>query len=182
MMHIGESHFDPPTISILIVSYNTKDLTSACLSSIHRYPPIGDYETIVVDNGSKDGSAAMIARRFPGVKLMVSNKNLGFAAGNNLALRAAKYDVLLLLNSDTEVHPGALEHLQTILSENPSLAGAGGRLLNTDGSTQHNIRYFPRLSNLFSESFFFINSSPVPSGVKLKDEPSAMKSPKPLNG
>ncbi len=143
-----------PKLSILIVSYNTKELTLACLDSIERYPPEGPYEVIVIDNDSKDGSCEAIQEHHPNVRLIQSGGNLGFARANNIGMRKATREILVLLNSDTEVHAEALSNLQRAFHANPDMAAGGGRLLNTDGTQQFGVRYFPRLSNALSEALF----------------------------
>jgi GT2 family glycosyltransferase len=143
-----------PSLSIVIVNYNTRELTLACLRSIYRFPPEGDFEVIVVDNASRDGSVEAIAEQFSQVDLIASEENLGFARGNNVAMARSKGDILFLLNSDTEVHEGALTNLQRFLEEQPSAAVVGGMHHKTDGSLQTSIKYFPRLRNMFSEAFF----------------------------
>jgi hypothetical protein len=121
-------------LSILIVSYNTRDLLRRCLSSIFEAAPAVRYEVIAVDNASADGSADMIEREFPAVRLVRSRTNLGFAAGNNLARRDARGERLLLLNPDTRVHPGAIDRLFEFSVARPEAGITGGRTLNDDGS------------------------------------------------
>lgn len=144
----------PPKLSILVVSFNTRALTLACLQSIKRFPPSGPYEVIVIDNASQDGTAGAITEGVPWAHLIASTENLGFAKANNLGMREACGDILVLLNSDTEVHPEALSILQSAFRDDPGLAAAGGKLLNSDGSLQHGLRYFPSLSNALSEALF----------------------------
>jgi len=143
-----------PSISILIVNYKTPDLTIACIDSIYKYPPHGLYEVIVVDNDSRDDSVERIVAKFPKVILVPSDRNLGFSGGNNLAMEHAKYEILLLLNSDTEVHENALVNLQQFFLRQKNAAAVGGKNYSSDGSVQYSIRYFPRLLNALSESFF----------------------------
>lgn len=121
-------------LSIFIVSYNTCELTRACLRSLFASPPSVDFEVIALDNASADGSADMIAREFPGVRLIRSAENLGFAAGNNRARREARGERFLLLNPDTRVHPGAIDRLLAFARAHPEAGITGGRTLNDDGS------------------------------------------------
>ncbi|MCA9414366.1 MAG: glycosyltransferase family 2 protein, partial [Candidatus Omnitrophica bacterium] len=143
-----------PSISILIVNYNTRDLTLACLESIFEHPPSGEYEVIVVDNASTDGSWERIADRLPQVDLVRSEENLGFARGNNLAMERSTGDILFLLNSDTLIHQNTFPELERFLREHSDAAVVGGKHYLTDGSIQPTIKYFPRVSNMISESFF----------------------------
>lgn len=145
-------------LSIIIVNWNTRDLLAACLESVigdrlsvnGHQSSAGDNrslftETIVVDNASSDGSAAMVRERFPWVRLIESRENLGFAAGNNLALREARGDTILLLNPDTVVTEGAILRLWQVLTAQPDIGIAGAQLLNADGSLQMSTGVFPSL-------------------------------------
>ena len=130
-------------LSIIILSWNTRDLLARCLASIDAYPPAGDFEVIVIDNASADGSAALVRERFPAARLIVNETNVGFARGNNQGLRAAHGALALLLNSDTRVTPGALEEMTTFLENNPRAAVVAPKLLNPDGSFQASYAGFP---------------------------------------
>lgn len=142
-------------LSILIVNWNTCGFLARCLASIAAsrispdcQVPGGDSvsraelsplntEVIVVDNASKDDSTAMVRRCFPWVRLIENTTNAGFAAANNQAIGAASGRHLLLLNSDTEVHAGALGSMVTFLGDHSRAGACGARLLNGDGSLQH---------------------------------------------
>ena len=100
----------PPLVSILIISYNTKAMTLACLASIAAETRVA-HEVIVLDNASPDGSAAAIAAALPGIRLIASEVNHGFAKGNNIAAAEARGRYLLLLNPDTVVLDGAIDRL-----------------------------------------------------------------------
>lgn len=121
-------------LSIFVVSYNTRELTRSCLRSILDSGIYADYEIIVVDNASADGSADMIEREFPSVQLVRSDVNLGFAAGNNLARRHARGTRFLLLNPDTRVQRDAIERLLAFSLAHPEAGITGGRTVNDDGS------------------------------------------------
>lgn len=123
-------------LSILIVSWNTADLLRACLRSVYEYSPAATFEVWVVDNASHDGSAEMVRREFPQVKLVAKDVNGGFAAGNNEALPLCAGEYVLLLNPDTVVKPNALQALVDFLDETPDAGAAGSMLLNPDGSLQ----------------------------------------------
>jgi GT2 family glycosyltransferase len=100
---------------------------------------------IVVDNGSADGSAAMVRDRFPHVLLIAGNLNRGFAAANNRGIAVGRGRYLLLLNPDTTVHPCALDGLVAALDARPTAAAVGPLVLNGDGSVQYSARTFPTL-------------------------------------
>jgi N-acetylglucosaminyl-diphospho-decaprenol L-rhamnosyltransferase len=143
-------------IAVVIVSFNTLDLLRNCLASLRNCTlPL---QIVVVDNASRDGSAAMVRAEFPEVELHALEQNLGFAAGNNLALQKlglvvgrAKQEagapaLCLLLNPDTVVHQGAIEALADFLMAHPRVGMVGPRLLNPDGSLQTAAFRFPTLS------------------------------------
>ena len=122
-----------PAVSILVISYNTRDMTLACLRTViaeTRSP----YELIVLDNASSDGSAEAIAAEFPDIRLIRSPENLGFAEGNNVAAREARGEYLLLLNPDTLVLRGALDKLLDFARAEPEAGVWGGRTLLGDGT------------------------------------------------
>jgi GT2 family glycosyltransferase len=122
-----------PAFSILVISYNTRDMTLACLRSViaQTYTP---HEIIVLDNASTDGSAAAIAAEFPGITLLADTQNHGFARANNIAARHAKGEFLLLLNPDTVVLDGALDRLLAFAQHAPEAKIWGGRTVFADGS------------------------------------------------
>ena len=123
----------PPTLSVIVVSYNTRGMTLACLASL-RDQTEADFETIVVDNASTDGSAEMIAAGFPEMILLAETANHGFAGANNLAARRARGEYLLLLNPDTLVLDGAVDRLLAFARANPRAGIWGGRTLYGDRS------------------------------------------------
>lgn len=124
-----------PVVSILIVSYNTREMTLTCLHSVFEKTATPGFEVIVLDNASADGSAAAIASEFGSrVCLIASERNLGFAAGNNLAAEHASGQFLLLLNPDTVVLDGAIDRLLEFAKANPDGGIWGGRTIFADGS------------------------------------------------
>lgn len=123
-------------LRISIVNYNTRDLLDACLASIAAYPPDGDWEVAVVDNGSRDGSLEMVRAKHPWVIVMPTGANLGYAGGNNLALRRSRARYDLVLNSDIEVHPGCLQRMVDYLDAQRDVGMCGARLILPDGSIQ----------------------------------------------
>ena len=124
----------PPTVSILIVSYNTRDMTIACLRSIMDQARDETFEVIVVDNTSTDGSADEIERQFSDVTLIRSPHNLGFARANNLAAVHAKGEYILLLNPDTVVLDRAVDRIVEFARSHPDARIWGGRTVFEDGS------------------------------------------------
>jgi GT2 family glycosyltransferase len=132
-----------PEISIVVVSWNTKELLARCLASLEVERPVAALEVIVVDNASADGSREMVAADFPHVKLIANPDNRGFAAANNQGIAAAGGRYLLLLNSDTEVVPGSLRALVDFADAHPRAGIVGPQLLNFDGSLQPSGGHFP---------------------------------------
>ncbi len=134
-------------VSIIIVNYNTRELVLDCIDSIYRAEPRLDFEIIVSDNASVDGSADAIRERFPAdvscVTVLENGENLGFARANNAGIEIAKGRYILLLNSDTLVHDSVISKMAQYLDENHSVGACGCTLLNADGSIQQNISRFP---------------------------------------
>jgi GT2 family glycosyltransferase len=134
-----------PDLSVLIVTYNSAGLIDALLHGLSRQTARMNAEVVLVDNASHDGTADAVAQRHPGVRLLRSSQNLGFAAGNNLAARHARGRVLLLLNPDALPEPGCVARALALMDSHPDVGLAGARLLAEDGSTQPSGRMFPTL-------------------------------------
>jgi GT2 family glycosyltransferase len=122
-------------LSIVIVSFNACADLEACLASLTQSPPPVLHEIVVVDNGSSDGSLEC-ARRFSSVQTIALERNVGFAAANNVGIRASRGELLLLLNSDTVVPAGALDALVSELDTSPDAAIAGPRLVDGAGRAE----------------------------------------------
>lgn len=132
-------------LSIVVLSWNTREILRACLTALEHDVPCQLRETIVVDNASGDGSADMVEQEFPRVRLVRNAENRLYAEGNNQGARMATGRYLCLLNSDTEVRPGALELLTRFLEGHPEYAAAAPRLVNPDGTVQRACRRLPTL-------------------------------------
>lgn len=141
-------------LSIIIVNYNAQDLLRACLISVFEHTKAIDFEVIVVDNASTDGSREMLEQRFLNVKKILNSVNHGFAAANNQAIKQASGDYILLLNSDTVVPDEAINKTLEYMRRNPEAGIVGCKLLNPDGTLQPSCRSFPSIWNLFTESLF----------------------------
>lgn len=141
-----------PELSIVILSWNTCELTQACLRSLRLFPPQLSHEIILVDNGSQDGTVAMVRDEFPHVQAIALTENLLYSEGNNVGARAASGKWLCLLNSDTEVRAGCFDILVQFLESHPGYALASPRLVNPDGTTQRLCRRLPRLSTALADS------------------------------
>lgn len=129
-----ESADNSPVVSIMLVNWNTRELTLECLRSVYAQTLDTPFEVIVVDNGSHDGSAEAIAREFPQVILMAESENHGFAKATNISVERARGRYVLLLNTDTVVLDRAIDRLVAFAQANPSARLWGGRTLFEDGS------------------------------------------------
>ncbi len=131
-------------VAVVIPSWNTRELLAKCLSALERSGV--ELEVVVVDNASSDGSADLVEREFAHVRLIRNARNAGFAAACNQGIVGTRAPFVLLLNSDTEVAPDAIELLLRFLEQNGSYAAAAPRLVNPDGTTQRACMNFPRWS------------------------------------
>ncbi len=141
------------TLSIIIVNYNVKDLLLDCISSIYEHSS-DDFEIIVVDNNSTDGSVELLSPRYPGVKLIRNNENKGFPFANNQAISIAEGKFILLLNPDTVLLNNATGKLVEYMESHPDVMLLAPKLLNTDGSTQFSIQPFITISEIIAEAFY----------------------------
>ena len=134
-------------VSIVIVSWNTRDLLRDCLAStLGACAALGrPAEVIVVDNASTDGTSEMVRREFPGVQLVENRQNAGFAAANNQGIRLRRGGHVLLLNPDTKVTPDFLRVLVGFLEANPDVGAVGPRLIDRDGAHQVSCAPLPTL-------------------------------------
>ena len=127
-------------MAVAVISWNTRTLLRRCLATVVAEGP---REVVVVDNGSSDGSAEMVRAEFPMVRLKLLPGNPGYGAASNTAFTLCRAEYVLLLNSDTELRPGALEALVSHLDRRPGAGIAGPRLLNPDGTLQKSTFPFP---------------------------------------
>lgn len=141
-----------PDASIIIVSWNVRDLLAACLRTIQANAGTLDLEIIVVDSASTDSTPAMIREQFPTVRLLAQTENVGFTRGNNIGLKAATGRTMLLLNPDTEIVADALPVMVAYLDVHPEISVVGPHTLNSDGTTQSSKRRFPTLLTGIFES------------------------------
>ncbi len=143
---------DLPWVSVVIVNWNTRELLAACLESLGA---AGEgIEVIVVDNASSDGSAAMVRERFPAVRLLCNESNLGFGRAVNQGYAAARADYVLLLNSDTRVEANAIRASVGFLEEQRDTAVVGCRLRYADGRVQSSCFRFPSVFGSVLTSFY----------------------------
>ena len=134
------------TLSIVIVNYNARAELENCLRSLAAAPPAIAHDVTVVDNASADGSPAAVRSGWPAVQLIELQNNVGFSAGNNVGIRATRGDLILLLNNDTLVPPGAIDRLVSRLTAHHTAAVAGPRLVDAAGRLE--ISFGPMISPL----------------------------------
>jgi GT2 family glycosyltransferase len=139
-------------LSIVIVSYNTRELLRQCLASLQRHAPAA--QVIVVDNASRDGSAQMVRTDFPHAEVVALPDNRGFAAANNAGLRLAAGDPVVLLNSDTVVEDDSLDRCAAWMRDHPRVGALSPRLIGADGRPQQCLYSFPSLRELLRVAFW----------------------------
>ena len=137
-------------ISLIVVSFNTRDLALDCLASVYETIKGISFEVWLVDNNSTDGTVGAVRKAYPDVAIIENKENLGFAAANNQALRQMNGRYALLLNSDTVLTGGAVRELYKFMESALEAGMACGQLLNQDGSKQNSIASFPSLLTLLA--------------------------------
>ncbi|MFZ5800393.1 MAG: glycosyltransferase family 2 protein [Candidatus Omnitrophota bacterium] len=142
-----------PILSVVIVNWNAKERLRESLSAIFNQEVGFAFEVLVVDNASSDGSDEMARSEFPVVRRLENSRNLGFAAANNLAIKEAKGELILLLNPDAVVKEGCLQKLVAFLKENKKAGAVGPKIINADGSLQLSCHFGP---SLFWAIFFWL--------------------------
>lgn len=155
-------------VSIIIVSYNTKDLLKRCLSSIFNLTKGVSFEVIVVDNASSDDSVEYVKDQRSKIKnlfLIENSKNLGFGRANNQGAKIAKGHYIFIFNSDAYLKGNALPGLVSFMDKNPKIGVLGPLILNPDGSIQQTVGFFPDLPQVFYWMSFLDD---LPTGDILK--------------
>ncbi|MFC0213236.1 glycosyltransferase family 2 protein [Paenibacillus chartarius] len=143
-------------LSILVVNYNTRELTLQALRSVYASKTSYSYEVILIDNASRDDSVEKIAAEFPQVVLIANTENVGFARANNQGMRIAKGRYVLLLNSDTEIQTDTLQIMLDFMENHPKVGASGCKVILPDGSLDKACkRGFPTPSASFYYAFGF---------------------------
>jgi len=137
-----------PQLTVIIVNWNTRELTLHCLESVYATIRDCHFEVFMVDNASTDDSVEAVRTLYPRVNIICNQENLGFAKANNQALRLMQGRYALLLNSDAVLTDGAIKKIMTFMEDNPRVGMACGQLLNRDGSKQNSVANFPSLLGL----------------------------------
>ena len=136
-------------LSIVILCWNDYKVIRDCLDSIYSSIRATDFEVLVSDNGSSDGTPQRIRAEFPGVRVIENGLNLRFSKGNNVGIRNATGDYILILNPDTIIHPGSIDRWIEFADRHPEAGAFGCRVLNSDGSYQGSARPFPTVLREF---------------------------------
>jgi GT2 family glycosyltransferase len=136
-------------MSVVLVCWNNKSYLDACLHSLYKAPLKSTFDVVVVDNGSTDGSQQMLAEKYPKVKLIQNDRNVGLGKASNQGIEATHSRYVLLLNNDTIVNAPGLDMLVELLDTYPEAGAAGGKLLNPDGSFQSGYAPFSTLKEEF---------------------------------
>lgn len=142
-------------LTVVIVSYQVRDLMERCLGSIRRIEDPLKLEIIVVDNASTDRTAEMVREKFPSVQLIANSENRGFSRANNQGLKIARGRYWMLLNPDTEIEPGATPFrlMVDFMDGHPRAGACGASLFYPDGSRQHSAFHFPTLAQIYIDLF-----------------------------
>jgi GT2 family glycosyltransferase len=138
-------NIEQPDLSVIIVNWNTRELLAQCLQSLYATTSDLNFEIIVVDNASVDGSAEMVRHKFPYVRLIQNAQNVGFAQANNQAVAISQGCYILLFNSDAIATSSAIQSLVSLANAEPCTGIVGAQLLNADGSFQASHTPFPTL-------------------------------------
>jgi GT2 family glycosyltransferase len=152
-----------PDLSIVLVGWNNKAYLEPCLQSLYGGAMRSRFDVVVVDNGSTDGSQEMLRDKFPDVRIIQNDRNLGLGKASNQGIEATRGRFVLLLNNDTLVNGPSFDAMVEFLDNTPKAAAVGGKLLNPDGSVQSCYNHFPtlleefliatRLGELFSKGY-----------------------------
>lgn len=141
-------------LSISVVTLDVKEYLRGCLTSIFHHSPSFPFEVIVVDNGSSDGTAEMLEKEFPEIRLIRNNTNVGFAKAHNQALAQSRGRYFMILNPDTELKPDTLRTMLSFMENHPEAGMVGPKMLNPDGSLQPSCHQrFPNLLDLVLDTF-----------------------------
>src|SRR2546425_680568 len=143
--HLPEERIGVMKLSIIILCWNDRQVIANCLQSIYSSTHAMEFEVIVSDNGSSDGSVEFIRRNYLRVRVIENGANLRFAKANNIGIRASKGEYILILNPDTVIHYATLDKLVMFADKHPEAGAFGCRVLNPDGSYQESARPFPSL-------------------------------------
>lgn len=154
-------------LSVIVVNWNTQDILRGCLQSVRDHLREPASETIVIDNGSQDGSAEMVLADFPQVRLIRNAENLGFGPANNQGMAAASGEFFLLLNSDARLVDDTPRRLVELMKGRPQVGVVGPRLIFEGGRLQPSANRFPTLARLAFEELGFYRLLPREQSARL---------------
>ena len=163
------------TLSVVVVSYNRRDLVVRCLDSLFSDPDAPSIEVIVVDNASHDGTVDMLAAQYPNVQLIANDENVGYGRACNQGLAVSKGHYLMVLNQDIVVRPGSLTALVQFATDHPDAGLVGARLEYEDGQFQHSAFQFPDWKQAFFG--FFDGFVPLDSELNGRYPPTHYERP-----
>jgi len=136
-------------LSIVIPTFDAREVVLNCLSSVYENPPRDEFEVIVIDDASRDGTYEALRERFPQATVLRNLENIRYSKSTNRGLEVARGRYVYLLNNDTLMRPGTLDALVAFLEENPEVGAVGSKLLNEDGSVQWTVKALPSPMALF---------------------------------
>lgn len=140
-------------VSVILVSYNTKEMTKNCIESVYAKTKDINFDILCVDNNSTDGTCEMIEQEFPSVKLIKNDKNLGFGAANNIAIKQSNAKYIFFLNTDTVLRNNAIKILFDFMEENSEIGACGGNLYDSNLNHVHSYGWFPTIRTKFLKTF-----------------------------
>ncbi len=144
-------------MTISIVNFDTKDVILDCLASIFKYTKDIDFEVIVVDNGSTDGSVELIKSKFPRVKLICNNKNEGFGPAHNKSFRISNAKYFVVLNSDVIINSNVFFELKNFMDKNPEIALVVPKVKYPTGDIQDIFRFYPGIKETVLGALYTFN-------------------------
>ena len=163
----GTRNGEETDVSVIIINFNTFELTCRCIGSVYRHSSGIRLEIILVDNASTECDPDLFLQQFPGIILIKNSQNTGFAKGNNAGIMRASGTCILLLNSDTELMNNAIQIAFNCLQNKKWLAAVSVRLVFPDGSVQKQCERFPSISLLLAERLRLHKLLPVPVRARL---------------
>jgi hypothetical protein len=138
-------------LTVIVISSDNREYLEGCLRALYQSNGVNGPDLIVVDNDSRDGSSEFVESRYPRAKIIKNSEKFGFARNNNLGIKSAKTDYILLLNVDTEVESGAVEAALEFLKAGSGAGVVGSKLYNKAGELEYSCKMFPSLLNIFLE-------------------------------
>ena len=146
---VDDSWPGPVVLSIIISTYDARDMVADCVQSIYENPPSEPYEIVLIDDASTDDTSEVVRDRFPEVRLRRNAVNRHYTKSNNFAIDLSRGEYVYLLNNDTIMLPHTLDRMIAFLREHPDAGAVGSKMINPDGTTQWTIKSLPNLRSAF---------------------------------